>query len=116
MPRVVHSRARKVYAVEHQHLYNSMRWRLRSAHQLRQHPLCSMCMQSGCVTQARVADHIIPHKGDPTLFYDGELQSLCTHHHNRSKYEIEHRGYLTDIGVDGWPTDPRHPVNRAGKI
>ena len=109
---VAHSRSRRVYDARLQRLYNSMRWRLRSINQLKQHPLCVMCMQAGWVTPAKVADHVIPHKGDLHLFYDGELQSLCAHHHNKSKHEIEHRGFKTDIGVDGWPTDPRHPVNR----
>jgi len=101
---------------EHQYLYNSKRWRMRSINQIKQHPLCVMCLQAGWVTAAKVADHIVPHKGDPTLFYEGKLQSLCKHHHDKSKQEFEHRGYNTDIGVDGWPTDPRHPVNRTRSI
>jgi hypothetical protein len=30
-----------------------------------------------------------------------------------AKRRIELRGYRTDIGLDGFPTDPNHPFNRA---
>jgi 5-methylcytosine-specific restriction enzyme A len=44
---------------------------------LRQHPLCAACGQS-----ATEVDHIKPHKGDMTLFWDSKnWQSLCKRHH-----------------------------------
>jgi hypothetical protein len=42
---------------------------------------------------------------DINSFWLGELQSLCTFHHNSTKKIIEQRGYDTAIGVDGWPLD-----------
>jgi 5-methylcytosine-specific restriction enzyme A len=54
--------------------------------------------------------HKVPHKGDLTLFYTGELESLCAQCHNVQTGMVETHGYTNDIGVDGWPTDPRHPV------
>src|SRR4030095_13318577 len=73
-------------------LYDSPAWRRRRAMQLKVHPLCKMCMDNGVVAVARVADHIIPHRGDLKLF-NGPLQSLCKYHHNVSKQQIEVRGY-----------------------
>jgi hypothetical protein len=66
------------------------------------------------VTAATVADHITPHKGDYNLFWHGELQSLCPHHHNSIKQQLEtgEPGYSRAVGLDGWPTDPNHPANK----
>jgi hypothetical protein len=61
-----------------------------------------------------VVDHVTPHKGDWTEFVTGDLQSLCEPCHNSAKRQIELRGYRCDVGVDGYPTDPNHPFNRAG--
>jgi predicted kinase len=97
---------------EWQRLYNSKRWRARHSAQLQQHPLCAMCLAESRVTAAAIADHILPHHGNEELFFFGLLQSLCRHHHNKTKQEIEAKGYCNDIGLDGWPTDPNHPANR----
>ena len=90
--------------------YGSQRWRNRARHQLRLHPLCVMCLAQDQVVPATVADHIIPHKGNERLFWEGELQSLCATHHSASKQQAEKHGFYNDIGPDGWPLDPRHPV------
>lgn len=72
-----------------------------------------MCKERGIITPATVADHIEPHRGDPDLFWNGELQSLCAPDHNKIKQIIETHGYSPEIGLDGWPTDERHPVNKV---
>ena len=60
-----------------------------------------------------VVDHIIPHKGNLTLFYDAEnLQTLCPDHHYSEKQEQERRGFSTRVGTDGWAKDAKHPVNK----
>jgi hypothetical protein len=41
------------------------------------------------------------------------MQSLCEPCHNSAKRQIELRGYCHDIGLDGFPIDPKHPFNRA---
>lgn len=95
-----------------QRLYGTARWqRLRRA-QLQTHPLCAMCAAEGRVTPATIADHVIPHKGDQRLFFEGELASLCKAHHDRDKQREERLGYSTAVGADGWPIDPNHPANR----
>ncbi len=50
---------------------------------LRSHPLCVECAKDGRVTAASVVDHIVPHRGNQTLFWDSEnWQALCAEHHN----------------------------------
>ena len=75
-----------------------------------------MCLEKGDVVAATIADHINPHKGDEYEFFFGELQSLCKTHHESTKKRFEARGYSTEIGVDGWPVDPKHPVYRGRPI
>ncbi len=89
--------------------YSNSRWAKRARRQIEQHPLCVFCLKDGIVTPATVADHITPHKGDYNSFWYGKLQSLCAAHHNATKQMLEKRGYVTDIGVDGFPTDRKHP-------
>jgi 5-methylcytosine-specific restriction endonuclease McrA len=93
-------------------LYNTTRWQKIRRYQLAVHPLCKFCLERGIPVPAVVADHVVPHHGDRMKFFTGALQSLCEHCHNRTKKQIETLGYRRDIGLDGWPTDPRHPVFR----
>lgn len=50
---------------------------------LGQNPWCRECAANGRMALATVVDHIIPHRGDMTLFWDVEnWQSLCESCHN----------------------------------
>lgn len=50
---------------------------------LREHPTCIACEKAGRLTSAQVCDHITPHKGDQTLFWDqANHQPLCVRCHN----------------------------------
>ena len=50
---------------------------------LHAHPLCAECLRHGRYTEATVVDHIVPHRGDRTLFWDeSNWQSLCKQHHD----------------------------------
>lgn len=63
--------------------YNS-RWRTASKAFLKEHPLCAECMRHGKYTQATVVDHITPHRGNMTLFWDKKnWQSLCKPCHDK---------------------------------
>jgi len=43
-----------------------------------EHPLCASCERVAQVTAATVVDHIVPHRGDPGLFWDeANWQSMC---------------------------------------
>lgn len=58
------------------------RWRKASRVFLEDHPLCARCWPD--IVEATVVDHIIPHKGDMELFWDGSnWQTLCTRCHNQ---------------------------------
>ncbi len=71
--------------------YNLALWQRRRAHQLASEPLCRVCAAAGKVTPATIADHVIPHRGDWTLFAGGELQSLCKFHHDSTKQAAEEK-------------------------
>lgn len=63
--------------------YNA-RWRRESKKFLQLHPLCEECLKEGKATTATVVDHIIPHRGDPELFWDrSNWQALCKKCHDR---------------------------------
>src|SRR6266404_7600507 len=103
-------------APKHPKLHNKALWHRRARRQLQKEPLCALCLTEGKVVAARLADHIKPHHNDPIEFWRGKLQSLCAHcHESRKKKRFEHRGYDNTIGIDGMPTDPRHPVYRSTK-
>lgn len=92
--------------------YNLKRWKLRRAIQMKVEPLCRLCKARGMSRPAHAADHVIPHRGNPDLFWKGELQSLCKTCHDSAKQREEREGFSRDIDGDGWPVDPRHPFNR----
>ena len=59
------------------------RWRKARARHLARHPLCVQCEAIGRVEAATELDHIIPHRGDKTLFWDQQnWQGLCGKHHD----------------------------------
>ena len=96
-------------------LYCTTRWLRIRRRQLAEHPLCVFCMELGIPEAAAVVDHVEPHRGDRLKFFTGALQSLCKSCHDRGKRQEELHGYRRDIGIDGWPTDKRHPVYRKGR-
>lgn len=59
------------------------RWQSASKGFLRQHPLCVRCKDQGTTAAAQVVDHIKPHRGDMTLFWDrSNWQPLCKRCHD----------------------------------
>ena len=91
--------------------YNS-RWDKARRTYLGKHPHCAMCAKLGQTVAATVVDHVIPHRGDQALFWNtANWQPLCKLHHDASKRSDEMRGFSTEVGRDGWPTDAAHPVN-----
>ena len=60
--------------------------------QLKKEKFCRMCMDKGLYVEAKVVDHIEPHKGDIDLFRDEtNLQSLCGRCHNAKSAQEMHR-------------------------
>ena len=102
-------------AAEYRRLYKTARWRRRRADQLAKQPLCERCLAAGIVTAATVANHKVPHRGDLTLFWEGELESTCKPHHDSPIQREEHAGFSAAVDASGWPTDPRHRANRSAR-
>ena len=88
--------------------YGTVRWQRLRASQLSKEPLCRYCMRLNLVVPAQVVDHIIPHKGNPALFWSGALQSLCKSCHDSLK-QAEERGGIEPCGLDGLPIRHSHP-------
>jgi 5-methylcytosine-specific restriction endonuclease McrA len=94
-------------------LYDTALWKRARKAQLNTNPLCFMCTKQGLTTQASIVDHIKPHKGDTSLFYDREnLQSLCKLHHDSSKQKQERTGIEPGADVNGYPVDKNHHWNK----
>ena len=60
------------------------RWQKASKQFLAAYPLCEECMKEGRYVKATVVDHIQPHRGDRTLFWDqSNWRSLCKSCHDK---------------------------------
>ena len=93
------------------YLYNTARWKQIRKLQLQKFPLCTMCESQGYIEKADVVDHVIPHKGNKELFFNGELQSLCKMHHDSTKQSEEHTGIIKGGNIQGEPLDKNHHWN-----
>lgn len=81
-----------VYCDEHRPLFvrespaargYDARWQKARKLYLKVHPLCAECYKNGKLTPATVVDHVIPHRGDQTLFWDEtNWQPLCKNCHD----------------------------------
>ncbi len=91
-----------------QHLYKKKAWQLlRNEVLFNDSFTCRLC---GAL--ASVVDHISPHKGNLDLFYDrANLQSVCKACHDSHCQSRDRLGYSDQVGLDGWPIDPKHPAN-----
>lgn len=59
------------------------KWQTARATYLKSHPLCVMCKAEGAIELATVVDHIVPHRGDQSLFWNtANWQALCKQHHD----------------------------------
>ena len=77
-PEVIRSAASRGYGRQ---------WQKASKKYLAAHPLCVRCMERGRYRKATVVDHIIPHRGDETLFWDRDnWQALCKPCHDRKTW------------------------------
>ncbi|WP_377514374.1 HNH endonuclease [Ochrobactrum sp. RH2CCR150] len=87
-------------------MYKTSRWtKLRQRH-LDASPLCVYCLRCDEVEEAKVVDHIRPHKGSEYLFFDPDnLQSLCAPCHDRVKSREELGQTVVTFGVDGYPIE-----------
>ena len=110
MPRTpFRSSARTQEAIAYRKWYGTKEWLARREEQLHSHPNCAMCEEEGKHKLATVADHVTPHRGDWKLFIEGELQSLCSPHHNSVKQSQELGGIRKGFDAEGNPLDKSHP-------
>ena len=73
------------------------RWKRYRLSYLARNPLCVECLPR--VVQAKVVDHIVPHRGDKKVFWDkSNHQGLCKHHHD-VKTATEDGGFGNREGV-----------------
>jgi 5-methylcytosine-specific restriction protein A len=100
-------------AAAYRRLYNTRQWKTLRANQLNAKPLCEWCNRRGRIVAATIADHAIPHKGDETLFFNGDLISLCKPCHDTTAQVRDNRGFSPEVGADGFPIDPRHRAIRG---
>lgn len=85
----------------HQRGY-TRRWLAASRDYRRRNPWCARHLELGKVVPGTQTDHVIPHKGDPGLFWNEDnWQNLCSHCHG-IKTATEDGGY-------GHPVVPRPP-------
>lgn len=65
-------------------LYADPKWIRAAKAYLKRHPLCVDCLDLGAVVPATEVDHITPHDGDRTRFWDrSNWQALCKPCHSR---------------------------------
>lgn len=66
------------------------RWRQARLAFLDDNPLCVFCQSQGLLTPATVIDHIIPHRGNQTRFWDmNNWQALCKSCHDTKTATID---------------------------
>lgn len=69
------------------------KWQKARARFLQANPLCVKCQSQGRVKAASDVDHIMPHRGDMTLFWQpSNWQALC-HSHHSEKTATEDGGF-----------------------
>ena len=70
------------------YLYNTNKWIKLRQQILIDNPLCILCKIEHKWVLATVVDHITPHKGNESLFYDvNNLQALCKICHDKKTAE-----------------------------
>jgi 5-methylcytosine-specific restriction enzyme A len=63
-------------------------WKSIRRHRLAEEPRCRQCAIEGRTAVAIYVDHVKPHLGQWSLFFQYEnTQSLCSHHHNMHKHQ-----------------------------
>src|SRR5262249_38280064 len=95
--------------------YSKPRWAGIKRHQLLVHPVRSVWLARRIGERATICDYVEPHHGDVNKFWLGPFMSLCKRCHDSTKRLVEMRGFRPDVGLDGWPLDPRHPAYRRAR-
>lgn len=96
--------------------YRLPAWRAYRAEYLALNPRCIICG-----APSEIVDHIKPHKGDESVFWNAaNHQPLCKVCHDSKTARFDGGGgragksgaaYSLSCGEDGFPVDPNHPFN-----
>jgi 5-methylcytosine-specific restriction endonuclease McrA len=80
---------------------------------------CAICGVPFRAQDSVEVDHVVEVRRDPARRLDpSNLRALHKRCHRRrtARAQVEReRGYSGAVGVDGWPTDPRHPMGGEGR-
>lgn len=95
-------------AERYRKLYKTARWKATRSTQLAREPFCQRCKAKGHLTEATVCHHTDKAR-KATHFFAGPFMSLCAPCHDGPVQSEEVRGFSTEIGIDGWPVDQKHP-------
>ena len=98
-------------AAAYRWMYSDVRWLRRREEHLASNPYCVMCLEEGKTKLGTIVDHTIPHKGDEELFFKGELQTLCSSHHNSVKQSQERTGHRKGFDHLGRSLDKNNAWN-----
>ena len=95
-------------------LYDLRTWRRLRVQQLRQHPLCVLCMKRGLAVPAQDVDHIKPLADGGEPFDHANLRSLCHPCHSLVTRAAQAGRDVVIRGCDanGMPIDGAHWWNR----
>lgn len=78
--------------------YKTAAWARLRKKALSLEPVCRFCRSKGIITEGKVADHISPHKGNVSKFFDiSNIQILCSSCHSSQKQRLEKSG---EFGCD----------------
>jgi 5-methylcytosine-specific restriction enzyme A len=98
-----------------QHLYNLPEWR-KSSREFRRTPegaTCVDCRAEGLIRPSDHVDHIIPHEGNLTLFWDrSNWAGRCVSHHTMKSHDDRYRARhgkerpRRGSNINGEPLDP----------
>ena len=103
---------------ERRRVYNSAAWKNARRFQLERSPICERCSDDGMTVPAVHVDHVVALAAGGDPFDANNLASLCAACHSRKTAAERSGGTLPeDRGccIHGWPRDPEHPWNAAGK-
>lgn len=91
-------------------------WQKERAEFLILNPVCVHCRALGVITAARVVDHVIPHRGDPVLFWSrSNWQALCVTCHNQWKQKMEN-ATPQRVRIPAKPADVDTEGEGGGKV
>jgi len=86
---------------DYKNLYKTKQWRSLRKYQLMKQPWCQCPHHHGLKIPANIVDHIKPHKGNRSLFFDStNLQSLTKQCHDKQKQSEERGGRGFDMGCN----------------